>query len=100
MPSDPRVDGGPPLAIRWDGPGPMVPKGGLEPPRVAPHAPQTCASASPATAAPPDPGRPSGRGVEAPRPGGAAKGGSARARVRAEGGAVARGAGPGMAPAG
>src|SRR5262249_54613064 len=30
----------------------MVPKGGLEPPRVAPHAPQTCASASSATSAP------------------------------------------------
>src|SRR5437762_14326630 len=29
----------------------MVPKGGLEPPRVAPHAPQTCASASSATSA-------------------------------------------------
>src|SRR4051812_1125132 len=29
----------------------MVPKGGLEPPRVAPHAPQTCASASPAPSA-------------------------------------------------
>src|SRR6266704_3298722 len=31
--------------------GRMVPKGGLEPPRVAPHAPQTCASASSATSA-------------------------------------------------
>src|SRR5205809_4620222 len=31
--------------------GNMVPKGGLEPPRVAPHAPQTCASASSATSA-------------------------------------------------
>ena len=30
----------------------MVPKGGLEPPRVAPHAPQTCASANSATSAP------------------------------------------------
>src|SRR5262249_39411911 len=30
----------------------LVPKGGLEPPRVAPHAPQTCASASSATSAP------------------------------------------------
>src|SRR5439155_3316078 len=29
----------------------LVPKGGLEPPRVAPHAPQTCASASSATSA-------------------------------------------------
>src|SRR6266496_6123773 len=29
----------------------MVPKGGLEPPRVAPHAPQTCASANSATSA-------------------------------------------------
>src|SRR5713226_8753893 len=29
----------------------VVPKGGLEPPRVAPHAPQTCASASSATSA-------------------------------------------------
>src|SRR3990167_313530 len=29
----------------------MVPKGGLEPPRVAPHALQTCASASSATSA-------------------------------------------------
>ena len=29
----------------------MVPKGGLEPPRVASHAPQTCASASSATSA-------------------------------------------------
>src|SRR5882672_7127360 len=29
----------------------MVTKGGLEPPRVAPHAPQTCASASSATSA-------------------------------------------------
>ena len=32
--------------------GSMVPKGGLEPPRVASHAPQTCASASSATSAP------------------------------------------------
>ena len=31
--------------------GGMVPKGGVEPPRVAPHAPQTCASASSATSA-------------------------------------------------
>src|SRR6516164_5353063 len=31
--------------------GGLVPKGGLEPPRVAPHAPQTCASASSATSA-------------------------------------------------
>src|SRR6266478_3614420 len=30
----------------------VVPKGGLEPPRVAPHAPQTCASANSATSAP------------------------------------------------
>src|SRR5678815_6141222 len=30
----------------------LVPKGGLEPPRVAPHAPQTCASANSATSAP------------------------------------------------
>src|SRR5215471_10244153 len=29
----------------------VVPKGGLEPPRVAPHAPQTCASANSATSA-------------------------------------------------
>src|SRR6266511_5886596 len=29
----------------------LVPKGGLEPPRVAPHAPQTCASANSATSA-------------------------------------------------
>ena len=29
----------------------MVPKGGLEPPRVTPHAPQTCASTSSATSA-------------------------------------------------
>src|SRR6185436_19918193 len=29
----------------------MVPKGGLEPPRVTSHAPQTCASASSATSA-------------------------------------------------
>src|ERR1700730_9387440 len=29
----------------------MVPKGGLEPPRVAPHAPQPCASANSATSA-------------------------------------------------
>src|SRR5262245_17434203 len=29
----------------------MMPKGGPEPPRVAPHAPQTCASASSATSA-------------------------------------------------
>src|SRR5438876_11756055 len=34
----------------------MVPKGGLEPPRVAPHAPQTCASASSATSAQCEPG--------------------------------------------
>src|SRR6266508_2169295 len=36
--SPPRADGG---RIRTEG---VVPKGGLEPPRVAPHAPQTCAS--------------------------------------------------------
>ena len=29
----------------------MVPKGGLEPPRVTSHAPQTCASTSSATSA-------------------------------------------------
>jgi hypothetical protein len=29
----------------------LVPKGGLEPPRVTPHAPQTCASTSSATSA-------------------------------------------------
>ena len=29
----------------------MVPKGGFEPPRVAPHAPQTCVSASSTTSA-------------------------------------------------
>src|SRR6266511_2589131 len=34
--------------IRTEG---VVPKGGLEPPRVAPHAPQTCASANSATSA-------------------------------------------------
>src|SRR5712691_7521460 len=32
--------------------GDLVPKGELEPPRVAPHAPQTCASANSATSAP------------------------------------------------
>src|SRR6266545_5888071 len=37
----------------------LVPKGGLEPPRVAPHAPQTCASANSATSA--------RRGVSMPR---------------------------------
>ena len=31
----------------------MVPKGGLEPPRVTPHAPQTCASTNSATSARP-----------------------------------------------
>jgi hypothetical protein len=31
--------------------GGLVPKGGLEPPRVTSHAPQTCASASSATSA-------------------------------------------------
>src|SRR6185436_21039605 len=34
---------------RFTGGKTLVPKGGLEPPRVAPHAPQTCASASSAT---------------------------------------------------
>ena len=29
----------------------MVPKGGFEPPRVAPHAPQACVSASSTTSA-------------------------------------------------
>src|SRR5712692_10865962 len=32
--------------------GNLVPNAGLEPPRVAPHAPQTCASANSATSAP------------------------------------------------
>src|SRR5439155_13714898 len=41
---------------RSAGYGNLVPKGGLEPPRVAPHAPQTCASASSATSAQCEPG--------------------------------------------
>ncbi len=64
----------------------MVPKGGVEPPRVAPHAPQTCASASSATSAravvsqllpgvsnvkPPAPGVECGGGPARPRQGAA-----------------------------
>src|SRR6185369_13721567 len=63
-----RGDSAPAALLRWDGMRSltdgsagavlsreirsMVPKGGLEPPRVAPHAPQTCASANSATSAP------------------------------------------------
>lgn len=36
----------------WRGSGKMVLEGGLEPPRVAPHAPQTCVSANSTTRAP------------------------------------------------
>ena len=43
----------------------MVPKGGLEPPRVTPHAPQTCASASSATSAQGVSCRPASRIVKA-----------------------------------